>query len=382
MNTANVISAPPHYRMAVVFEFLRAFRDPLTYSPRKNPEIVFGFLWGLPIPIFTLAIHLHASAAAWTLGASLGAIRDNPLYIALMLHPLFFAVVFGALGTMRSFRDSHIRGLLADVERHCDELGIANARLAELDRVKTEFLANVTHELKSPLVTAVGYTDRILGEHLGPVTEKQRKGLEVSKRNLVRLRGLIDEILDFSRLEAGIARFAMVPINLKNVISTVAENVLLKAREHGISLSIVLPETAAIIKGDNGKLMQVVVNLLDNAIKFSNENGVVKVMLAPVGKQWHLSVADQGQGIPPDAIPKLFERFYQVDGSLSRPHNGVGLGLVIVKKIVEMHGGRIWIESVFGKGTTVHVELPDASDPDDHTVEEKKEVAYATNSVD
>lgn len=382
MTSTYNVSAPSHHRLAVVSEFLRALRNPRTYSPRKNLEVIFGFLWGLPIPLFTLAIHMHAGGTPWTVTSVTSVLHDNPLYVVLILHPFLFAIVFGAMGTMRSLRDAHIRGLLAEVATHCDELGAANARLTELDRLKTEFLANVTHELKSPLVTAVGYTERILGEHLGPITDRQRKGLEVSKRNLVRLRELIDEILDFSRLEAGVARFEMATISLKEVVNTAFENVMLKARDRGLTISAELPEAGAQVKGDKGKLTQVVVNLLDNAIKFSNANSEVKVSLHSAGTQWHMAVSDQGAGIPPESVSKLFERFYQVDGSLSRPHNGVGLGLVIVKKIVEMHGGNIWIESEVGKGTTVHIELPDASAPALNALKEKKEVAYATNSAD
>src|SRR6185295_15999042 len=134
--------------------------------------------------------------------------------------PVLFAVVFGALGTMREHRESHIRTLLAEAKQHCHELGKTNARLIELDRYKSEFLANVTHELKSPLVTALGYTDRILGKHLGEITERQQKGLEVGKRNLIRLRDHIDEMLDFSRLEAGFEKCAMAPVNLLDAVKT------------------------------------------------------------------------------------------------------------------------------------------------------------------
>ena len=368
-----------------VIEFLTALRNPLTYSPSRNTEVIFGFLWGLPIPLFVVLIHAFAVGTPWTPEALWGVAGHHPLYIFFFLHPLIFATVFGALGTMRAHREQRIQGLLQEVKTHCDELERANKRLEELDRLKSEFLANVTHELKSPLVTSLGYTDRMLMGHLGDVTEKQKKGLEVSKRNLTRLRTLIEEILDFSKLESGMARFTMAPTTLNLAIHNAVESAALKIRDRRLTLSVECPPEPAMVRGDAAKLLQVVVNLLDNAIKFSPEDSRIVIKVEPVDGCWRLSVTDHGCGIPAEKLSSLFQRFYQVDGSLGRIYEGVGLGLVIVRKIIEAHGGKIWVESRTGSnsGTSMFIELPVAAHsgcdvPAVHEAE--KEVADAANS--
>jgi signal transduction histidine kinase len=341
----------------VLLDFIEALGNRYTYSVRHNPEVLFGFLWGVPVPLFALWIHAHATGSSCDPAYCLTILRDNPLYIVFILHPVIFAVVFGALGTMREHRESHIRKLLAEAEQHCHELGKTNARLIELDRYKSEFLANVTHELKSPLVTALGYTDRMLGNHLGEITDRQRKGLEVSKRNLQRLRQLIDEILDFSRLDAGVARFDMGPHDLLGSVHSAVEGLALKAKDRNVTLTMKMPHRPATVIGDAAKLLQVVINLVDNAIKFSRESGAVEISVENDGTYVRLTVADNGVGISPQILPHLFQRFVQEDGTLSRNYDGVGLGLVIVKKIIDAHGGRVWIESEQGRGTKVHIEL-------------------------
>jgi signal transduction histidine kinase len=371
------------HHLAVIKDFFTALRDPYSYSIMQNPEVLFGFLWGIPVPFFAFVIHVHSSAGhAYTFAEFANTFLEYPLYIVFLIHPLIFAVIFGALGTMREKRDAHIRELLNQAENQNQELCKANAKLIELDRYKSEFLANVTHELKSPLVTALGYNDRILGGHLGEITEKQRKGLDVSKRSLQRLRKLIDEILDFSRLDAGVARFQILPNDLSTAVHAAAEGLVLKAKERNIAIDLSLPKQPARVLGDAAKLMQIVINLLDNAIKFSREGGTVKISVVPDGKCWHLTVADSGIGISSRVLPHLFERFVQEDGSLARNYDGIGLGLVIVKKIVDAHGGRVWIESKVGEGTKVHVELhnaecepPTATDSEAEPAE--KETAHA-----
>jgi signal transduction histidine kinase len=370
-----------------VAEFFMALRNPFTYSIVRNHDVAFGLLWGLPIPVFALLIHAYASGQPLTPASLLNIAMSHPFHLVFIFHPLLFAVVFGALGTMRAIREARIESLLSDVRTHCDELARANSKLKELDRMKSEFLANVTHELKSPLVTALGYTDRILGQHLGPISDKQRKGLDVSKRNLIRLRKLIEEILDFSRLESGMARFNMQPATLNAAIWSAVENAALKVKDRNVTISVECPSTVANVHGDAAKLLQVVMNLLDNAIKFSPDGSGIRIALEPMGDKWRLSVIDKGCGIAPDKIPQLFERFFQVDGSLGRLYDGVGLGLVVVKKIVEAHHGRIWVDSKIGpeSGTAFHIEFPAASpvaaqNSDTHEQNIEKEVAHATHS--
>lgn len=346
----------PSWR-AQIQEFLGALANPFTYSPLQNPESVFGFIWGVPVPIVVFGVYIHATGMPFNVESVSTILKAEPLAVFFLLHPILFAIVFGAHGTMRSHRDAHILHLLESVEKQNKELQENNTRLAEVDRLKTEFLANVTHELKSPLVTAIGYNDRMLGGHLGAVTDRQRNALEVAKRNLTRLRNLISEIMDFSRLEAGVVQFDMKPVRLDALVTSAIENLALKASDKHVSISSELPEGGATVQGDSQKLLQVIVNLLDNAIKFSPERGKIRAAITDQGPRWRLDIADEGCGIPAESIPKLFERFKQVDGSRGRNFEGVGLGLVVVKKIIEGHGGKVWIESRVGAGTTLHVEL-------------------------
>jgi signal transduction histidine kinase len=358
MSAHQQLSQPHPPLRTLAAEFLRALGDGFTYVPWRNPEVLFGFLWGLPIPVFTVAIHLHAAGLAFSAGNCAAVIAQNPSYIFFLAHPLLFAVIFGALGTMRSRRDQHIQSLLTELEVHCDELCNANTRLTELDRLKSEFLANVTHELKSPLVTALGYSDRILNQKLGPVTERQHHALEVSKRNLVRLRGLIEEILDFSRLEAGIGKFNFDETDLNAIFESAANDMSLKAKEKDIHIEKQLPPGTALVSGDVAKLTQACVNLLDNALKFSPGGKTLRISINAENGHWHVRIQDEGPGIAREDLEKLFQRFSQADGSASRPYNGVGLGLVIVKKIIDAHGGEVWLESSKGCGTTAHIRLP------------------------
>ena len=361
----------------LVVEFLRALLAPHTYSPHKNIETLFGFLWGLPIPVFAFAIHMYATGSPCTIQACVEIVRDNPLYLIFVAHPFLFAVIFGALGTMRAQRDFQIDALIADLEQHCEQLFSANEKLTVVDRLKSEFLANVTHELKSPLVTALGYSDRILSEKLGPITDRQRNALDVSKRNLIRLRNLIEEILDFSRLEAGVGKFNFEQTNLKDLIEAASSDLLLKARDRNITIHSDIPDVPAWVSGDKMKLTQAIENLLDNAIKFSPEGKSIQLSVKSENDYWHLRIEDSGAGIPPDQLALLFQRFSQADGSTSRPYSGMGLGLVIVKKIVEAHGGEVWLESQPGAGTTAHIRIRQLS----NNALETKETAHVTSAI-
>jgi signal transduction histidine kinase len=169
-----------------------------------------------------------------------------------------------------------------------------------------------------------------------------------------------------------------VRTDLAAAVYAAVEGLTLKAKERDIAIVVSVPQSPSLVMGDRAKLSQVVINLLDNAVKFSRDGGTVNVSITENGPCWRLTVADKGVGISPQVLPQLFERFVQEDGSLSRNYDGVGLGLVIVKKIAEAHGGRVWIESQLGAGTKVFVELPACQEPDKlTTVNLRKEKAHA-----
>jgi signal transduction histidine kinase len=346
-----------HFRH-VVKEFVTALGDRFTYSIKSNGEVLFGFLWGLPIPLFSIGLHLYVTSQPLSAGAAVQLIAQYPFHFIFVVHPFVFAVVFGAFGTMRARRDLTIARAMEKERENSERLAQSNERLRELDRMKDEFLANVTHELKSPLVTAIGYTDRILNGNIGSLNDRQRHGLEVGYRNLSRLRGLIDEILDFARMESGKAAMKIVTFDLRTTITGIFESVDIKAKDKNILLEHDLPPGPISLNADPGKIHQALLNLMDNSVKFSGLGTAVCLTVRAENASWHITVRDQGLGIQPAILSTLFERFRQADGSRAREHEGVGLGLVITRKIVELHNGRIWLESEPGRGTTAHVILP------------------------
>jgi signal transduction histidine kinase len=190
------------------------------------------------------------------------------------------------------------------------------------------------------------------------VNDQQKKAVDTVIRNSERLRKLVDSLLYISRAQAGklTYSFSMVPIT--SIIDNSIQDLALQAEKKGITFEKNLGEDLPLIRGDRDKLVDVLVNLLDNAIKFTPTGGKVEVGASVDNEKIHVYVSDSGIGIPADKIPNLFGRFYQVDSSIRRRYGGTGLGLYICKMIVEDHKGKIWIESEEGKGSTFHVLLP------------------------
>ncbi|MDP2217320.1 MAG: PAS domain S-box protein [Methanolobus sp.] len=238
------------------------------------------------------------------------------------------------------------------------ELSAANEELKSLDRMKDEFLSNVSHEFKTPLTSIQGYSQLISDGTLGSVNDQQKKAVDTVMRNSERLRKLVDSLLYISRAQAGklTYSFSMVPIT--SIIDNSIQDLALQAEKKDITFEKNLREDLPLIRGDRDKLVDVIVNLLDNAIKFTPTGGKVEVGAFVDNDKIHVYVRDSGIGIPADKIPNLFGRFYQVDSSIKRRYGGTGLGLYICKMIVEDHKGKIWVESEEGKGSTFHVLLP------------------------
>lgn len=228
----------------------------------------------------------------------------------------------------------------------------------ELDRIKSDFLSVVSHELKTPLHSIKGFVDIILMGKTGPVTETQQDFLNTVKQQAEALQNMINDLLEFSRLEAGHIRLRIETVPLGQVVQSVVMRMQPLAQEGNIELSNLVPAHFVTIEADRARLEQVVTNLLSNACKFTPPHGAVSISAMDMGDAVQVSVADTGIGIPADRLEHIFERFYQVDGTATRHYRGTGLGLTICKHIVEYHGGRIWAESVEGKGSTFHFILP------------------------
>jgi PAS domain S-box-containing protein len=240
-------------------------------------------------------------------------------------------------------------------------LAVDNARLyrdaQEVNRLKDEFLATLSHELRTPLTAVLGWT-RLLGTgQLDEATEQ--RALETIERNAQAQVQLIDDILDVSRIIRGKLRLNVRPAELTPVIEAAVDSVRPAAEAKGIRLQVVLDPRAGPVSGDPDRLQQVVWNLLTNAVKFTPKDGRVQVLLARVNSHLELTVSDTGQGIEEKFLPFVFDRFRQADPSTTRVHGGLGLGLAIVRHLVELHGGTVSVESPgLGQGTTFKVSLP------------------------
>ena len=244
------------------------------------------------------------------------------------------------------------------LQRYAEELANANEELKSLDRMKDEFLSNVSHELKTPLVSIMGYGQIFFNETLGTLNDQQKKAINTVLRNSERLRRLIDSLLFISRADARTIEYQIEKLQIAEIIDNVINDMYLQIEEKGLTIEKDVPDNLPLINGDKARLSDMLTNLFDNSIKFTPSGGRIILNAYEEADNLHIGVKDTGIGIPKELIPNLFQRFYQIDASIRRRYGGTGVGLYISKNIVEAHNGKIWVESEEGGGTTVHVNLP------------------------
>jgi len=230
-------------------------------------------------------------------------------------------------------------------------------QLESASRHKSQFLANMSHELRTPLNAILGYTELILDNVYGEIGEKIRDVLVRLEKSGRHLLSLINDVLDLSKIEAGQLTLVPAEYSMKEVVQTVFTGVESLASEKSLALKATVSPNLPLGYGDERRISQVLLNLVGNAIKFT-EVGEVRVEVSISDKAFLVFVSDTGPGIAPTDQAKLFEEFHQVDSSSTRKKGGTGLGLAIAKRIVEMHGGQIWLESSLGKGSTFCFTLP------------------------
>lgn len=225
-----------------------------------------------------------------------------------------------------------------------------------LEQIRTEFVANVSHELRTPLTSINGFLETLLD---GAIDNPKvaRNFLEIMNGESKRLARLIDDLLKLSSLEDRKSSLNKQPVNLRGVINQTVRMFSSQAREKGIEIMASLPKEMPEVPGERGFLEQVMVNLLDNAIKYTLPGGKIEIGALEIGNNIKVYVADSGIGIPKESLPRIFERFYRVDKARSRDIGGTGLGLSISKHIVEAHGGKIVVESD-SEGSTFSFTLP------------------------
>lgn len=239
--------------------------------------------------------------------------------------------------------------------------------LRDLGDVRADFLAMLVHDLRTPLTVVQGYVDLLEGGP-GGGPEAQARYLRNMQACCTQMAGLITEILDLYKLDASRIVGEPHPVDLATFAASVAGRFAPAASRRGIALAISGTERPLRVLGDAGRLDQVLMNLLGNALKFTPEGGSVTVAVRPVEAEVEVSVADSGPGIPPEEIPLLFERFGQTGQGRQSRAAGTGLGLLICRRVIEAHGGRIWVESGPGRGTRVVFRLGRVSDPAAHEV--------------
>jgi signal transduction histidine kinase len=231
------------------------------------------------------------------------------------------------------------------------------AQLEIASKHKSQFLANMSHELRTPMNAILGYTELIMDEIYGAVPDKIREVLARVQQSGQHLLGLINAVLDLSRIEAGRLVLSLVDYSMQNVLHTVLASVESLAAGKGLALNMHIPADLPNGRGDEQRLSQVLLNLVGNAIKFT-ETGEVRVQVTVDDGMFTVAVSDTGSGISEADQQRIFEEFQQADSSSTRKQGGTGLGLAIAKKIVELHGGRIWVESSLGKGSTFWFTVP------------------------
>jgi signal transduction histidine kinase len=222
---------------------------------------------------------------------------------------------------------------------------------------KSEFLANMSHELRTPLNAVIGFSEVLLERMFGEVNEKQAEYLDDIHTSAEHLLSLINDILDLSKIEAGRMELDVAQFDLPTAIDNALTLVRERAGRRGIALERAVDDRLGAIRGDERKIKQVLLNLLSNALKFTPEGGRVEVRAGIANGTAEISVTDTGIGIAPEDHDAVFEEFRQV-GSSDKKAEGTGLGLALSKKFIELHGGRIWLKSQIGAGSTFTFTLP------------------------
>jgi signal transduction histidine kinase len=256
---------------------------------------------------------------------------------------------------MQSFADQSAIAL--ENARLFEEIAQKSRELEIASQHKSQFVANMSHELRTPLAAILGYGELIQEGFYGPLPEKSMDALTRIRSNGKHLLGLINTVLDIAKIESGQFTLNMAEYAIESVVETVRSATESLAQHKKLALKTEVAKSMPIGLGDEQRLTQVLLNLVGNAIKFTDD-GEVCVTAKAVNGRFNVSVTDTGPGIPVDHQMRIFEQFHQVDSSNTKAKGGTGLGLAIAKQIVEMHGGRIWVESTLGKGSTFQLEIP------------------------
>lgn len=247
-------------------------------------------------------------------------------------------------------------GLYRELQTHSIELEQALRELQQADELKSQFIQNVSHELRTPLTFIKGYTELLLEGQLGELSQEQGEGLQRVAERTDQLCRLVDDVMTLQTIDQ--SALDCCPIDLRVPVSTAVQNMMSAAEQAGVRFHIEVPSDLPLVWADGLRIHQALSHLLENAVKFSPQGGTVLVRAWVQGGQMRVEIQDTGIGIPPEALPHIFARFYQVDGSTTRRFGGTGLGLAIVEEIIKSHGGRVGVQSQEGQGSNFFFTLP------------------------
>jgi signal transduction histidine kinase len=247
--------------------------------------------------------------------------------------------------------------LAANVDRMNDELRRLYKELEDASRHKSEFLANMSHELRTPLNAIIGFSQVLRDRMFGELNAKQEEYLDDILSSGNHLLSLINDVLDLSKVEAGQIELEAAPFSLRDALERGVVMVRERATREGVEVGLAANPEVDVVEGDERRIRQVIFNLLSNAVTFTPAGGLVDVRAAQVNGEVRISVADTGPGVPREDHERIFEEFQQSDAGIEQ-REGTGLGLALSKRLVELHGGRIWVESELGKGSTFVFTLP------------------------
>jgi signal transduction histidine kinase len=264
---------------------------------------------------------------------------------------------FGSLAARMNQMSRELHRLYTDQRQAAQQLQTLNAELERASKAKSDFLASMSHELRTPLNSILGYTELIQDEIYGEVPAKIRDVLERVQQSGRHLLGLINDVLDLSKIEAGRMELSPTEYAVPDIVETVSSSLRSLATENGLEFVAGAQADLPAAFGDAQRIAQCLMNLAGNALKFTKQ-GRVEIWVERQGETLVYRVADTGTGIPQDQLESIFAEFRQADSNISREFGGTGLGLSITKKFVEMHGGRIWAESEVGKGSTFFFSIP------------------------
>lgn len=250
------------------------------------------------------------------------------------------------------------RKLEERVRSRTEELSRALERLSELNQLKANFVANISHELRTPMTHILGYLDLMTDDTFGSLTDQQREALETVQRASQRLNDLIEDLIQFSDTSHGGISLNLQPMSLRESIQEVMSRLTAKAQHGKVRIEIQLPSDLPPVRADIRKITWVISQLVDNGIKFTPSGGTVAIRAGLAAERVWVTVTDTGIGIPAARIQELFQPFHQLDGSATRRQGGTGMGLSLCQQIVEAHGSKMTVQSAEGKGSTFLFDLP------------------------